>query len=137
MRFDYDLTPGGIVVATRAGVNAPALLAHKDAITIPQGATWYLIVHLVSGDASLAAWPLASGFTATLTARRNRGDEDELFEVECQLADTVPNIIATMTPEQTAALDFTGGVCDLDLTYTDDGSVMRVLTGPIRLERAA
>lgn len=123
---------GSVVVITRAGATLPAWT--PKGWRIQQGGTAYLLVSLVNGDAANSTWPL-TGFTASLKARENYGDTATLFTATngsgITLGNNAPNIIVKLTPAVTAALDFTGGVFDLELGYS--GEVLKVLSGPVYL----
>lgn len=136
-RFLVDRAPdGSIVVATRAGDSSPGWL--DKGWRIPQGGTAYLMVNLVNADAGNRTWPL-SGFTASIKARTNYGDTTTLFSATSgsgvTLANDAPNIVVKLAPATTAALDFTGGVFDLEVAYS--GDVLKVLSGQVYLEREA
>lgn len=130
--YTEEAADGSTIVITRAGATQPAWL--PKGWRIQQGGTAYLLVTLVNGDTGNATWPL-SGFTASLKARENYGDTSTLLTAtnasEITLGNNAPNIVVKLTPAVTAALDFTGGVFDLELGYS--GEVLKVLSGPVYL----
>lgn len=137
MRFEHHVDVDGIItVVTRSGSTAGARLT--QGWVVPQGGTAYLLVHLVDGDRSDTTWNL-TGFTATLTAKKQSSDTTSLFTAtsasEITLTGNGPNITVKIPPATTAALDFTGGVFDLELGFS--GEVMKVLSGPVWLDREA
>lgn len=127
-----DAADGSVVVVTRNGATQPAWM--PKGWRIQQGGTAYLLVTLANGDAGNSTWSL-SGFTASLKARENYGDAATLFTATngsgITLSNNSPNIIVKLTPAVTAALDFTGGVFDLEVAL--GGEVLKVLSGPVYL----
>lgn len=106
-------------------------------LVIYQGATFKKVVRLT--DSTPAAIDL-TGATARMQIRAALADETALIELTeangRALVTDAENgkITLLITAEDTAALDFTKGVYDMEIEYSD-GTVDRVLEGKVKLSK--
>lgn len=135
--LEYEHADGYLIVRTFAGRTLPAMPGFDGAWHIAQGATSTLRIALVDGDNGDNAHQLATGWTCVAKARANYGDTTALFTASATLDNELPNIVLTLSASTTAALDFTGGVLDVELTHTDSGIVAKVLSCPVALHKEA
>jgi hypothetical protein len=106
-------------------------------LVILQGSTFKRIIRLT--DATPAAIDL-TGCTARMHIRQTISDTETLIELtEANGRATITDeaggeITLLIEDEDTAALDFTKGVYDLEIEYWD-GTVDRVLEGKVKLSK--
>lgn len=102
-------------------------------ITIHRGGTWSRRMTLSVNDVDLDL----STYSARMKIRRTYGSAVILSLTESSgitLAAVSPNIIVTITDEQTAAFDFVYAVYDLEIE-SPDGAVDPLLYGRITLRK--
>lgn len=104
---------------------------------IPQGATATLTA--TWKDSNGSAYDL-TGYTAALKAKLTTSDSTALIDISTSGGGIVitaaqGKVACTLTPSETAALDFDEAVYDLELTRTSDGYVKRLLQGTVVLDR--
>lgn len=133
--FEWEVTDKYLLIRTFAGRTLPAMPGFAGGWSIAQGSTAELAIALVNGDRDDAAWKLATGWTCTAKARVNYGDTATLFTATATLSDHLPNIILGLTAATTTALDFTGGVLDVELV--NGSTVLKILSCPVSLLREA
>lgn len=102
-----------------------------------QGATFKRIIRLTDATAE----PIdLTGATARMHIRAAIADETPIIELDntngrAVVSDAVNGEITLLiADEDTAALDFTAGVYDLEIEYSD-GTVDRVLAGTVKLSK--
>jgi len=133
--FEWEQTDKHLLVRTFPGRTLPAMPGFKGGWSIAQGSTAELAIALVNGDRDDAAWPLASGWTCTAKARENYGDATVLFTATATLSSKLPNIVLSLSASTTTALDFTGGVLDVELV--NGSTVLKILSCPVSLLKEA
>jgi hypothetical protein len=103
--------------------------AARYLIRIEQGATWQTALTLRDTD--------LTGYTARMQIRATIDSDTVLVELTTGDGITIDGpagqIALLLTNEQTAALDWTDGVYDLELT-DPDGNVTRLLKGPVEVD---
>lgn len=104
-------------------------------LTIEQGATF--TYNLTWRDGSGAVKALGSGWTARLQIRETVSSSTTLASLTntagITLGNSAPNIVISISATDTAALNFTNAVYDLELV--NSGTVYRVLEGKVNLSK--
>lgn len=107
-------------------------------LTIEQGSTFTYELCWRGGDGAVK--DLTDGWSARLQARQNTASTETLISLTSEesggivLDDANPNIVLTISADDTAELDFTQGVYDLELE-DENGAVTRLLRGKLYLSR--
>lgn len=111
--------------------------AARADLTIEQGATF--TYNLTWRDGTGAIKALASGWTARMQIRETVSSGSTLVSLTntagITLASTSPNIVVSLTATETAALNFTNAVYDLELVQTSSSTVYRILEGKVTLSK--
>lgn len=106
-------------------------------LTIEQGASFDY--QLTYRDGTGAVRALGSGWTARLQIRETVSSSTTLVSLTntagITLASTSPNVTISLTPTETAALNFTNAVYDLELVQTSTSKVTRLLEGKVTLSK--
>lgn len=103
--------------------------AARYTIRIEQGATWRTTLTLADTD--------LTGYTARMQARADITETDTLLDLSTGSGISIDGpagqITLELADEQTAALDWTEGVYDLEIV-APSGDVTRLLKGPILVD---